>query len=223
MLDYWLRYSLENQNISLSLTSFLLKKGTKYQRCVQRIVLWDRPHGSYCHSHRSWAGSSNLLRNPTFKTDFTAFNFVFLAILTWPHPQMAIRMSSIISYFLYFFHFTLPYGKMAAAPLAWVPFFVPPCQPRHGGVPLCFSELGSQPCFLFPTTSNPWASPAASNSNIPSNPPTVRSRGQGRPLPSWPQLLLHPSPNWSSCSQPTHPWLSGLSTCCRLPSSLPIV
>ena len=67
-------------------------------------------------------GSSNLPRNPIFKTDFAAFPFVISAAPTWTHPQPAIRMPRIISHFLYFFQLTLPYSKMTAALLARVPF-----------------------------------------------------------------------------------------------------
>jgi len=136
-------------------------------------------------------GSSNLPRNPIFKTDFAAFPFVIPAALTWTHPQPAIRMPRIISRFLYFFQLTLPYSKMTAAPLARVPFLVPPCQPRHGEVLPCFSELGSQLWFPFPSMSNPWTSPGASIPDVPSN-TSAHGPGQAGPPASQPRLLSRP-------------------------------
>lgn len=114
-------------------------------------------------------------------------------------------------------HSSLQYNDRSSP--SRVPFLVPPCQPRHAAPP-CFSELGSQLWFLFPTMSNPWTSPGASNSDIPWSNSPAHGPGQGGP-PASPQpcLLSRPPLKWSPCSRPTHFWVSVLSTCCQPPFS----
>ena len=161
-------------------------------------------------------GSSNLPRNPIFKTDFAAFPFVIPAALTWTHPQPAIRMPRIISRFLYFFQLTLPYSKMTAAPLARVPFLVPPCQPMERSFLASLNweaslDSSSPPCL---TLEQVLAHPTLTF------PQTLLLMGQvklGHQHPSLVYCLV--PPKWSPCSRPAHSWVSVLSACYQPPFS----
>ena len=160
-------------------------------------MLWDRSHGHYWTSHCSWDRAFQPAKESHFQDRFCCISFCY-PCCTWTHPQPAIRMPRIISHFLYSFRLTLPYSKMTAALLARVPFSVPPCQPRQGEVPPCFSELGSHLWFLFPSMSNPRASPGASNPDVPSNTSPAHGPGQGGPPASQPRLLSCPTPKMVS-------------------------
>ena len=155
-------------------------------------MLWDRPHGHYWISHCSWDRVIQPAKESHFQDRFCCISFCYLCCTNLDAPPTSNQnaKNNFAFSLLLSAHSSLQQNDCSTPGTS--PFLVPPSQPRHGEGPPGFSELGSQLWFLFPSMSNPWTSPGASNPDVPSNTSPAHGPGQGGPPASQPRLLSHP-------------------------------